>query len=293
MENALVPPDKIPEWIPGVMTVDSSRNEWKGITLKGYLYDSQEAAIPAMRDYMIVAYDGAPTTMRRYSGGPMKAAKVGKGTISLLTRAEQSTWSWIQPIKVRHIYLGHESIQSTALTVFGRDPQSVEIDDQLAAIDPLILNCFQMLENELKSGEIGQRLMIDAVRIQIAVHLLRHYAKINMTREIDAVFSQTQRKRIIDLIDGRLSENISLDDLADSVGLSPFHFSRRFKSEFGLAPHAFVIRKRITKAQEILRQGKTALKVVALDCGFSDQSHFCRTFRKMVGVTPAQYQSDV
>lgn len=290
MENALVPPDKIPEWIPGVMTMDSSLHEWRGITLKGYRYDSQEAAIPAMRDYMLVAYDGATTTMRRSSGGPMQCAKVGKGKISLLTRAEQSTWSWVQPIKVRHIYLGHESIQSTALTVFGRDPQSVEIEDQVAAVDPLILNYFQMLENELKSGEMGQQLMIDAFRIQIAVHLLRHYAKISMTREVAAAFSQTQRKKIIDLIDGRLSENISLDDLADSVGLSPFHFSRRFKSEFGVAPHAFVIRRRVAKAQELLRQDKAVLKVVALDCGFSDQSHFCRTFRKMVGMTPAQYQ---
>jgi len=292
MDKTLVSPDKIPEWIPGVMTMDSSQRDWKGIALKGYHYDSQEAAIPHMRDYMIVAYDGLPTTMRRSSGGPWQSAKVGKGTISLLTRAEQSIWSWAQPIKVRHIYLSHEGIQATALTVFGRDPQSVEIDDQIAATDPLILNCFQMLENELTGGEMGQRLMIDALRNQIAVHLLRHYAKIRLTSEVSSSFSPIQRKRIIELIDSRLSEDISLDDLACSVGLSPFHFSRQFKSEFGLAPYAYVIRKRVTKAQEMLRQGNTAHKVVALECGFSDQSHFCRTFRKVVGATPAQYQNN-
>lgn len=292
MQQTLVAPDKIPDWIPGEMTLDSSRHDWKGITLKGYHYDRQEVAIPLMRDYMIVAYDGAPTTMRRNSGGPWQSGQVGSGRISLLTRAEQSTWAWAEPIKVRHIYLAHDSLESTAQTVFGRDPRSVEIDDQIAAEDPLILACFQMLETELKCGGIGQRLMIDTLRSQLAVHLLRHYAKITMSGDKGSAFSPMQRSRINDLIESRLSEDISLDDLAEATGLSAFHFSRQFKAEFGLAPYAYVIRKRVAKAQEMLRQGKTAHKVVALDCGFSDQSHFCRTFRKIVGTTPAQYQND-
>ncbi|HLQ19730.1 MAG TPA: helix-turn-helix transcriptional regulator [Tabrizicola sp.] len=58
-----------------------------------------------------------------------------------------------------------------------------------------------------------------------------------------------------------------------------------------MAPYAFVIQKRVSKAQEMLRRGRLPLKSVALDCGFSDQSHLCRTFRKIVGVTPAQYQN--
>ena len=290
MQQPLVTPDRIPEWIPGTMTMDSSRRGWKGITLKGYHYDRQQAAIPPMRDYMIVAYDGAPTTMSRSAGGAWQSAAVGTGKISLLTRAEQSTWSWAEPIKVRHVYLSQEGLDQTAQTVFGRDPQSVEIDDQIAADDPLILNCFQMLEHELKTGDMGQRLMIDALRSQIAVHMLRQYAKIKLTSDAGSAFSPLQRRRIIELIESRLGEDISLDDLAEVVGQSAFHFSRQFKSEFGVAPYAYVIRKRVAKAQEMLRQGNTAHKVVALECGFSDQSHFCRTFRKVVGATPAEYQ---
>lgn len=292
MQQTLVTPDRIPEWIPGTVTMDSSGRDWKGITMKGYHYDRQEAAIPPMRDYMIVAYDGAPTTMRRSSGGSWKGATVERGKISLLTRAEQSTWSWAEPIRVRHVYLGHDCLSATAQTVLGRDPKSVEIDDQVSAEDPLLLNCFQMLEDELQNGGLGQRLMIDALRNQIAVHLLRRYARIRIAEETGSTFSPAQRKRIIDLIENQLNENISLDDLAAAVGLSPFHFSRQFKSEFGVAPYAYVIRKRISKAQEILRQGRVPLKSIALDCGFSDQSHFCRTFRKIVGVTPARYQND-
>lgn len=57
--TALVPPDLIPNWIPGEKIVDSSHLGWSGLTLKGYHYPDQEANIPLMRDYMIVIYEGA------------------------------------------------------------------------------------------------------------------------------------------------------------------------------------------------------------------------------------------
>jgi hypothetical protein len=63
--TALVPPDLIPNWIPGEKTLDSSHLGWSGLTLKGYRYPDQEANIPLMRDYMIVVYEGAKAIMQR------------------------------------------------------------------------------------------------------------------------------------------------------------------------------------------------------------------------------------
>ena len=292
MAKILVPPDGIPEWIPGVETLDSSHLDWKNVTLKGYRYDRQAAAIPPMRDYMIVAYGGAPTTMRRSIGRTSEESVVGRGRLSLLTRAEQSTWTWRDPIDVRHIYLSHDEIVAAAQGVFDRDPQSIEIADRVSAEDPLILNCFDMLEAELACGGIGQRLMVDSVRTQLAVHLLRRYAEIRLPDDSGAALTAAQRARIIELIEDRLAEKISLDDLAHAVGMSAFHFSRRFKAAFGIAPHAYVMHSRVAKAQEMLRRRKIAQKVIALECGFSDQSHFCNTFRRITGTSPMAYQND-
>jgi AraC family transcriptional regulator len=290
--KTLVTPDRIPEWIPGTETLSSSNLNWKGITLKGYQYLSQSAAIPPMRDYMIVAYGGAPTSMHRAVGQASEEAIVGRGRISLLTRAERSTWTWRDPIAVRHIYLSHNEIVSAATRVFDRDPQSIEIADRVSAEDPLILNCFNALEAELKCGGLGQRLMIDALNSQISVHLLRNYAKVRLPDDTGAALTKTQKRLVIELIESRLAEDISLDEMANAVGMSPFHFSRRFKAVFGISPYAYVIRERVAKAQEMLRHRKVAKKVVALECGFSDQSHFCNTFRKIVGVSPTNYQND-
>ncbi len=291
MGKALVPPDRIPEWIAGVETLDSSSRNWKDITLKGYRYPRQAAAIPPMRDYMIVAYGGASTSMRRAVGRAAEEEVVGRGRISLLTRAEQSTWTWRDPIDVRHIYLSHDEIVSTATKVFDHDPQSIEIPDRVSGTDPIILNCFDMLEMELKCGGFGQRMMTDAIRSQLSVHLLRNYAKVSLSDDSAAGLTKTQKRLVIELINSRLAENISLDEVADAVGMSPFHFSRRFKTDFGIPPYAYVIRARVAKAQEMLRNRKVALKVIALECGFSDQSHFCNTFRKIAGDSPTVYQN--
>ncbi len=188
MAKILVPPDGIPEWIPGIETLDSSSLDWKNVTLKGYRYDRQAAAIPPMRDYMIVAYGGAPTMMRRSIGSTSEESVVGRGRVSLLTRAEQSTWAWRDPIDVRHIYLSHDEIVAAAQGVFDRDPQSIQIADRVSAEDPLILNCCDMLEAELGSAGLGQRLMVDAIRTQLAVHLLRRYAEILAYDDSEEVF---------------------------------------------------------------------------------------------------------
>ena len=210
MARQLVPPDRIPDWIDGRETLDSSHLAWHGITLKGYQYPRQAAAIPPMRDYMIVRYGGAPTTMRRSIGRTSAESVVGPGRISLLTRAEQSTWTWADPIDVRHIYLGHDAIVAAAEGVFDRDPQSIEIGDRISAEDPVILTCFNMLASELREGGFGQRLMVDALRIQLAVHLLRHYARIRLPDDSPPALTAAQRARILEMIEERLAENISL-----------------------------------------------------------------------------------
>ncbi len=74
------------------------------------------------------------------------------------------------------------------------------------------------------------------------------------------------------------------------MGLSAWHFSRRFKADFGLSPHAYLIRRQIDRARLLLGRRGQPLKAIAQDCGFADQSHFCRTFRRIVGVTPARFR---
>lgn len=114
-------------------------------------------------------------------------------------------------------------------------------------------------------------------------------------------FSETKRfhkftqanSKIIDTVQeyllAHLTENISLNELSSISGLSPYHLLRSFKNKVGLPPHTFQIQKRINLSQTLLSQGQSIAEV-AVETGFTDQSHFTKHFKKWVGVTPNRYQ---
>ncbi|HEY0467743.1 MAG TPA: AraC family transcriptional regulator [Polyangiaceae bacterium] len=82
--------------------------------------------------------------------------------------------------------------------------------------------------------------------------------------------------------------NVDLETLAKRAGLSRFQALRAFKQRYGLPPHAYQLCLRMTQARRVLREGAPAADV-AQRCGFSDQSHFTRHFKRFYGVTPMQY----
>ena len=95
-------------------------------------------------------------------------------------------------------------------------------------------------------------------------------------------------KRLRGYIEERCAEDITLDDLARLVNWSPFYLLRVFRREVGLPPHAYLETIRIREAQRLL-QLQMPLVDVAYALGFSSQSHFTTTFKRLIGVTPGQY----
>lgn len=82
---------------------------------------------------------------------------------------------------------------------------------------------------------------------------------------------------------------ISLSDLAGIAGMSKYYMLRMFKAETGLTPHAFLNQARAAMARAMMVDGRASLAEIALGCGFFDQSHMNRIFKKVFGITPGQY----
>ena len=95
-----------------------------------------------------------------------------------------------------------------------------------------------------------------------------------------------QTKRVAGYIDSNINRRFRVSDLAGLVKLSIGHFTRAFGASFGQTPFAYVTTRRIRHAQAVMRNTRAPLSQVALDCGMSDQAHFNRVFRKVVGISP-------
>jgi transcriptional regulator GlxA family with amidase domain len=97
-------------------------------------------------------------------------------------------------------------------------------------------------------------------------------------------------RRVREYIDGRLDDDISLDALAAVAELSRCHFARAFKQSVGTSPHAYVMQRRLERAERLLAETDLSLCQVALDSGFSDQSHFSSCFRRSFGEIPRSFR---
>jgi AraC family transcriptional regulator len=98
--------------------------------------------------------------------------------------------------------------------------------------------------------------------------------------------SSVARRRVLELIDARLEQGVSIDELAREAGLSPSHFMRAFKQAFGHPPHRHILTQRLERARWLIEQADASLSDIALRTGFADQAHFTRLFKRQFGVTP-------
>jgi AraC family transcriptional regulator len=95
-----------------------------------------------------------------------------------------------------------------------------------------------------------------------------------------------------DLLHARFMEPLGLQDLAEATGLHPVSVAQAFRKAHGVSAGAYQRRLRIEFACRELLRGRRTLAEIALAAGFYDQSHFTRTFRRLVGTTPARYRAD-
>jgi AraC family transcriptional regulator len=292
MAQQLIAPDQLPAWVPGRLTVHSPDVGWDGLSVRGYRYGPSDVVVPPLRDHAVVAYRRGTTPMRRCVHASWAAEDLRPGDVSLLTRAVESHWVWPRDIEVVHVYLTHDELAATCRQVYERDVDDIELHDTVKADDPAIHRTVMQIAREAAEGAAGSKLMVDSLSCQLAVQLLRKHAHV-LFRESGGSDGLTaaQDREVRDYIRQHLAESISLDDLAAVAGLSRFHFTRKFRTTMGATPHAFVLQQRVERARALLERTGTSLLDIAAICGFADQPHLTREFKKRIGVPPGRYRS--
>jgi transcriptional regulator GlxA family with amidase domain len=94
-------------------------------------------------------------------------------------------------------------------------------------------------------------------------------------------------------IDENIQKPLKLEELASRMALSPYYFLRRFKKEIGYTPHKYVLMARINAAKHFLKGSALSMKEVSFACGFSSESGFCISFKRMTGTSPMAYRGSL
>lgn len=153
-----------------------------------------------------------------------------------------------------------------------------------ALLDPVIEGLGMALLPAIADPDCAPRMFVEHVLLALRAHLLHRFGAPSTSRR--GGLSSRQLKQAQAFLEAHLSENLSLGDLAASCSLSAAHFARAFRRSTGMPPHRFLMERRVSRARELLVHTSLPLSDIAILCGFADQAHLTKVFRRVLGVTP-------
>ena len=143
----------------------------------------------------------------------------------------------------------------------------------------------------LSHADQANRLFVDHVTLAVGIHLAQTYGGLQpVARPVRGGLAPWQERRAKEVLSSNLDGSVPLKEVARECRLSVSHFSRAFRRTMGVAPHHWLLMRRVEVAKEKLRNSRLPLAEVALACGFADQSHLTRVFTWMVGVSPGAWR---
>jgi AraC family transcriptional regulator len=151
-----------------------------------------------------------------------------------------------------------------------------------------VIGLLDVATQQLQSGKEGAQAAIEQATSLLLQGQSRLHSR-GRSRAPGGLLAWQVRK-VQEFVDAHIAGRILVADLGAIVQLSEAHFSRLFTRAFGLTPHAFVLRRRLELAAQLMLESTDSLTDIALSCGFTDQAHLCKHFRRSMGVTPAAWR---
>jgi Transcriptional regulator containing an amidase domain and an AraC-type DNA-binding HTH domain len=157
--------------------------------------------------------------------------------------------------------------------------------------DPIFGHLAQVLALTLDRPSEASPLFVEQLGVTIGTHLIDRYGDTPAQSDRkNPRLSSLHETRAKDMLLAKAQGNVSLGEIANACNLSRSYFIRAFRETTRRTPHQWLLEQRIDRARELLRDSDASLSDIAIACGFSDQSHFTRTFSQLVGTPPGTWR---
>jgi AraC family transcriptional regulator len=156
--------------------------------------------------------------------------------------------------------------------------------------DVTISNLGRLMLPALRHPDQADLLFVDHVLLALGVHVAQTYGGMRpMSRPARGGLAPWQQRRARKFLLANI-KGVALKEVARECGISVGYFSHAFRRTLGVASHQWLIEQRVALSKEKLRDDRLSLTDVAVECGFSDQSHLTRAFRQTVGISPGAWR---
>lgn len=274
--------------------LSSSGRSWSGIEVARFTGYDEMFISPAPKHHAVVYLNRRPLDLTQRLDGRLHKERVHHGDVAIVPAG--SSWEWCFKGEAESdmlpLCLGHEFLREVAQSV-DIDPDDVEIVPLLGVQATRIEQIGLSLKAEVEAGNLlGGKLYAESLATALAITLIRDHSSLGRkaarraTVEHAGGLPPRALKDVIDYIGDNLGNDLTLVEIARTAHMSPYHFSRLFKRSTGLTPHRYVIERRVQRASELLSGSTLPISEIALLCGFANQSHLNRHFKRLLGLSP-------
>ena len=155
-----------------------------------------------------------------------------------------------------------------------------------SALQERLKDLLPEIEQTLQNKRFGDTVLRDALFTQFMIYINRIFLRTSSSPDKKTYSSDTQVEQLLKYINRNLSENLSIDQLANRFFFSKYHMMRKFKNETGYTIHNYITSKRLLMARSLISQGMPIMKA-AQASGFHDYTTFVRAYKKQFGKAPS------
>jgi AraC family transcriptional regulator len=264
---------------------------WNGMLFQEYHHPAHEVPEYVMRQHLILIRITPGFTQESRIDGRLYHRRLDSGEILIVPAGVSNATVWTGEAEFLRLTISPRFLREVVNESI--DPNRVELIPQFETHDPLIQQIGLSLKADLEAGCPTGRIFGESAATMLAARLLQQHSvrKPKLARDEDGLSSYTLRQ-VLDYIRSNLSQDLSITDLAQVAGMSPYYLMRMFKKSMHFTPRQYIIQTRIERAKELLRSRELSISDIALECGFTSQSHFTNVFRQITDTTPNIYRRD-
>ncbi|CAA9417902.1 MAG: hypothetical protein AVDCRST_MAG03-2331 [uncultured Rubrobacteraceae bacterium] len=277
---------------PDGIAFQSDLASFGGVEVRRHLFPPGEAEVAGFGGHLVTLHLGNPTRGLFRQGEISAEVTEGRDNVMVVPAGVPAYQALFDPSEAANVLLDARLLGRLVEEGAGGDPGRVEVIGSFGDRDPRAAGIMRAFLLELESGgRAGGALYVGALAQELAVHLLRYHSSLgrrgarHLARRETVGLSKKELGTAVDFIEGNLSRDFSLSEVAGAVGLSTHHFARLFRLSTGLAPHQYAVRRRAERARDLLLGGSPP-GLAAMEAGFYDQSHLGRHFKRLFGTTP-------
>lgn len=228
-----------------------------------------------------------PYRVENYCDGVNNDYVISKNDMVLVPAGVETAWTWHATSNSIIFTLNPQKVEKFALDEMGVQLSERQLKGMPLFYDQDIATVSNMLLDALHLQSPTCKILYESLAKTFLITLIDRYGiKVNHDKSQFSGLTEPQFKKVCHFIKERYSEKLCVSELAARVGMSANSFSMKFKKTTGQSIQRYLMIFRINQAKHMLANTQYHLCDVALKCGFSDQPHFSREFKRNVGVSP-------